>query len=852
VNRRSVLLVTGIILLALPGRAQSVADAVEAIQHARVATRILYVDAHPDDESSATLAYLARGLGANVALLSVTRGRGGQNAVGPEQGEALGVVRTAELLAAARDYGVRVYFTRAVDFGYSKTAEETLRIWGQVPFEDITRVIRVFRPEIVINAWGGVHTGHGQHQATGLLVPEAVAAAADATKFPGQLAEGLRPWHVSVILRLRRGGEGEAGGWDVPIDRISPLRGKSYSAIGLEGLVHHRSQGIPAFVNSPFLRRRIALIPTSWGRFDPQQLAEPLASLGARFPDFSPLLVPALARADEDLQAGRQAALALDWPAAARHLAAAGETMARSEAELARAAGPAEERADARWELEQARARADRALALAAALRLTARADRNDLVAGESFHVRLEWSDRRDVPLEIGAASLVVPPGWQVTQEERAAGEAAEPAAAAEHEPMRTAHRAAPMKLNAAEFTVAVPAGAAPPRSPDDVIDPWPAPLVRGRLAITITGYRFDFDVPAKSLRATSTADQLLPLALVPAISLTTDPQQLMLPGKTAGLKPLVLLVRVHDAATAPAKISLGLDAPEGWGLAPAAPLDFSGPGDQLARLVVLPPSRPGPGAYTLAPFARRGAETFRTAIEPVPEVPGRFVEHSAQTVVHVLPLALPRELRVGYVAAGDDPVPETLRQLGIQVEMLDEPELAFGNLSRFDAIVIGIRAYELRSDVARANARLLRYVAEGGTLVVQYERDFAWDRLEPAPYPATMERPAPRVTDENSPVRFLLPSSPLLNFPNEITASDFAGWVQERGLYFWNRFDRRYEAVLGMHDPGEQETTGSLVDARYGKGLYIYTGLAFFRQLPAGVPGAYRLFVNLLSQSRR
>jgi LmbE family N-acetylglucosaminyl deacetylase len=831
VNRRNnVLLVAGIILLALPGRAQSVADTVEAIQHARIATRILYVDAHPDDESSATLAYLARGLGANVALLSVTRGQGGQNAVGPEQGEALGVVRTAELLAATRAYGVRLYFTRAVDFGYSKSAEETLRFWGDVPLADIVRVIRVFRPEIVLNPWGGVHTGHGQHQAVGLLVPEAVAAAADPTKFPGQLAEGLRPWRVSAIFRLRRGGEEH--GWRVPIEQISPLRGKSYSAIGLEGLLHHRSQGIPAFVNSPFLRLPIELIPTSWGRFDPRQLAEPLTSLGTRFPAFSPILAPALARADEDLEAGQRAALALDWPTAARHLAAAGETIARAEADLARAAGPAEERAAARWELEQASTRTDRALALAAALHLTARADRNDLVAGESFHVRLEWDYRRDVPFEMGAPSLVVPPGWRVAPEERKSEDTILPASA--------------------EFTVDVPAGATPPRSPDDAIDPWPAALVRGRLAITIAGYRFDFDVPAKSLRATSTADQLLPLALVPAVSLTTDPQQLMLPAESAGAKPLVLLVRVHDAAAAPAKISLGLDAPAGWRFAPVAPLDFSGPNDQLARLEISPPDHPEPGAYTLGPFARRGTETFRTAIEPVPEVPGRFVEHPAETVVHVLALAIPKGLRVGYVAAGDDPVPETLRQLGIHVEMLDEPELAFGDLSRFDAIVIGIRAYELRSDVARANARLLRYVAEGGTLVVQYERDFAWDRLAPAPFPATMERPTPRVTDENSPVRFLLPSSPLLDFPNKITEADFAGWVQERGLYFWNRFDARYEAVLGMHDPGEQETTGSLVDARYGKGLYIYTGLAFFRQLPAGVPGAYRLFVNLLSQSRR
>jgi len=812
------------LLLAHPGRAQSLADAVEAIQHARVTTRILYVDAHPDDESSATLAYLARGLGADVALLSVTRGQGGQNAIGPEQGQALGVVRTAELLAATRAYGVRLYFTRAVDFGYSKSSEETLRFWGDVPLEDIVRTIRVFRPEIVMNPWGNVRSGHGQHQAVGLLVPEAVAQAADPKKFPEQLAEGLKPWRVSVVLRLRRGAE--ETGWRVPIDQVSPVRGESYSAIGLDGLLHHRSQGIAAFTGSPFLRLPVYMIPTSWGRFDPAQLAEPLASLATRFPDCSRTLAPALEQADEDLKASRAAALALDWPAAARDLAATGKMIAGAEGELDRASGPPEEIADARWELERVRAQTDRALGLAAALRLTARADRSDVVAGESFHVRLEWDSRRDVPFEIGAPTLVVPSGWRVVPGDR--------------------------KPREAEFTVDVPASVTPPLSPADAIEPWPDPLVRGRLPITIAGYRFDFDVPAESLRATSTADDLLPLALVPAVSLTIAPEHLMRPENATGANRLVLLVRVHEAATAPAKVSLGLDVPAGWRFVPIAPLDFSGPNDQLARLEISLPNHPQPGAYTLRPFARRGNEAFRVAIEPVPGVPGRFVEHPAQAIVHVLALAVPEGLRVGYVAAGDDPIPETLRQLGVQVDLLDEPELAFGDLSRFDAIVIGIRAYELRSDVARANARLLQYVATGGTLLVQYERDFAWNRLELAPFPATMLQPVPRVTDENSPVRFLLPLSPLLHFPNEITEVDFAGWVQERGLYFWSRFDSRYQAVLAMHDPGEPETNGSLVAAPYGKGLYIYTGLAFFRQLPAGVPGAYRLFINLLSQSRR
>ena len=218
---------------------------------------------------------------------------------------------------------------------------------------------------------------------------------------------------------------------------------------------------------------------------------------------------------------------------------------------------------------------------------------------------------------------------------------------------------------------------------------------------------------------------------------------------------------------------------------------------------------------------------------------------------VHAFDIAVPRNLRVGYVAAGTDPIPDALRRLGITVEMLDPAALEFGDLGRFDAIVVGIRAYELRSDLAAANQRLLDYAAAGGTLVVQYERNFVWDSLKPAPYPATMGRETLRTTDEDAEVKFLAPQNPLLHFPNQITEADFRGWVQERGLYDWSEFDSRYTPVLGMRDPGEAETNGSLVYTRYGKGTYIYTGLSFFRQLPEGNSGAYRLFVNLISQSR-
>ena len=256
------------------------------------------------------------------------------------------------------------------------------------------------------------------------------------------------------------------------------------------------------------------------------------------------------------------------------------------------------------------------------------------------------------------------------------------------------------------------------------------------------------------------------------------------------------------------------------------------------------------PGNYELKAYAKRGAETFETSLEPLPSLPTYLWSAPAKVPVHAFAITVPDHLRVGYIAADNDAIPDSLRRLGVEVEMLDANALAFGDLSRFDAIVLGLRAYELRSDVVAANSRLLDYAAGGGTLVVQDERPAIWDRAQARSVPATMG-PGPRITDENAAVTFTDPASPLLNFPNKIDAHDFDGWVQERGLYFWEKWDPQYHTVLSMHDPGEKDLTGSLVWARTGKGTYIYTGLSFSRQLPEGNAGAFRLFVNLLSQSR-
>jgi hypothetical protein len=248
-----------------------------------------------------------------------------------------------------------------------------------------------------------------------------------------------------------------------------------------------------------------------------------------------------------------------------------------------------------------------------------------------------------------------------------------------------------------------------------------------------------------------------------------------------------------------------------------------------------------------------------------LPTLPTQLWSEPAQCTVHVFDVLVPANLRVGYVTAEGEPVPEALERLGIRVEMLDAVALAFRDLSPFKAIVVGVRAYELRPDLPGANQRLLDYVSNGGTLVLHDQREFAWDKFHYPPYPALIsppippakegapqtQRPLPRITDENSPVKFLKPNDPLLNHPNKITTDDFKGWVQERGLYFWTQWDPKYTPLLAMNDPGEPELNGGLVYTRYGKGTYIYTGLALFRQLPEGVPGAYRLFVNLITASR-
>jgi LmbE family N-acetylglucosaminyl deacetylase len=820
----------------------SLADEVEAIHKARVVTRVLFITAHPDDEASSLVTYLSRGAGDDVALLTLTRGQGGQNAIGPEQGDQLGVVRSAELLAAAQTYGVHLYFSRAPDFGFSKTLEETLRIWGDVPLEDMVRMIRAFRPEVVINGWGGVHTGHGNHQASGVLTPEAVEAAADPSKYPDQLRQpGLTPWKVDLLVQLARGQT--PNGVLLPVNEISPVRGESYAEIGREGFMNQRSQGVVAFQNAAFLQRPSGLVKADDSAFDPAQLSEPLSWLATRFPTQASLLQPALERADQNLKRANDAALALDWPAAAAELARAGKTIQNLE-DAVKTEGTSA--AELGFELAQVRQRIDHALSIAAAVHLTAQSDRANIVGGESFTVRVALQHRQDFPdSEFATPTLELPGCWS-------------------SEPQTGQPGTAGFKVTAAAEACAEHTGAAatalPPREqlllPEML--PFPPALLRAQVRGTIEGYSFDSSTEVMAQHATPTTVVTEALRLVPPVNLVLQPTQFIVAQDHAGApQPLDILVEAHAYSNAETKPSIGLDVPSGWHVSAPQDADLKPGGDALLRFTVTPPAKFPAGNYALKAWAKvddtAGDREYRTSIEPLPSLPTYLQSEPAVTAVHAFAITVPANLRVGYIAADADidPVPDALRRVGLDVELLDPAALTFGDLGRFDAIVVGIRAYELRSDALAATERLLHYASSGGTLLVEYQRNWGSLHPTPAPYPAKMEGATIRITDETSPVRFTDPNSALLNYPNKITQSDFNGWVQERGNYFWTSWDAHYQTALAMRDPGEQEELGSLVWTRWGKGVYIYTGIEFFRQLPEGNAGAYRLMVNLLSQSR-
>jgi LmbE family N-acetylglucosaminyl deacetylase len=793
-----------------------------AVQRLTVLGTALHVGAHPDDENTALLAYLARGRLVRAAYLSLTRGDGGQNLIGKETGELLGVIRTQELLAARRIDGAEQRFTRAVDFGYSKSPAETLSIWDrQAVLADVVRVVRELRPDVVITRFPtDGRGGHGHHTASAILALEAFEAAGDPARFAEQLG-ALRPWRPKrVVWNAFRPRGGEAEGTAEPpaiqldLGAYNPLLGRSYSEIAAESRSQHKSQGFGSEARrGSRLDRFVHLAgePARQDLFDGVDLSWRRLPGGERV---GALLDEAVARFEAERPAGVVPVL-LEALAALDELAGAPATadpwIAVKRAEL----------------LEVIRA--------AAGLWLEAIAAEPEAAPGEVVEVTATAVLRSAVPLRLlrleptGAAPVAA----GVALEENRPLEQRLALRLAAEAPLSQPHW---LRQPAAKgvFRVADPALAGLPEAP---------PSAAVRFVLTAWGRELAYTLPVLC-RWTDPVEgeRYRALAVAPPVAVDLDAGALLFP--TGEPRPVQVTLRAGAPGVSG---TLRLEAPAGWAVdPPAVPFALDARGEERAfAFTVTPPGEPGVGV--LRGLVEAGAARLdrgRLTLD-YPHIPPQTLFPPAEARLVRLDLET-RGRRIGYVMGAGDEVPEALRQVGYEVVLLADADLESGDLAGYDAIVLGVRAYNTRQVLARANGRLLAYVEAGGTLVVQYNTaaDLVLEGF--APFPLEISRG--RVTVEEAPVVLLAPDHPLLTTPNRITAADFAGWVQERGLHFPGERDPRYETVVAMADPGEEALPGGILFVRHGRGAYVYTSLAFFRQLPAGVPGALRLFVNLLS----
>jgi LmbE family N-acetylglucosaminyl deacetylase len=854
----ALLLVTA--LLRLPADAQvrpvydqGAAGLAAALQRLTTTASALHTGAHPDDEDSAFMARTARGDHARVAYLSLTRGEGGQNIIGPELFESLGIIRTEELLQARRLDGGLQFFTRAFDFGFSKTRAETAERWNEREMlRDMVRVIRAFRPLVVYSRFSGTAgDGHGHHQMAGHLTPLAFDAAADPAQFPELDTEGLHAWQARKLYRGAGRGGGPAPGpvLALPTGLVDPFLGRSFAAIAAEGRSQHRSQGMgtleplgPSATSLLRVRSVVDAPSTESSVFDGidvtvtglaalaglprgairQELAAMNAAASRAIRAYEPATPHAIvAPLSEGLRATRAAR------AAVSRMTPRTAAVAHADALLQH---KEDEFADA--------------LVRAAGVTIDPLADAETVPQGGSVRVHVRTFVAGAATIRVMSARLRVPGGWTA-------------------EPIDTP-AASERPFHAASYRVEVPAAAAPtmpyylrlPRKGDMHV--WPAseaqglpfgaPPLEAEVALEIGGTSVTVVRPVEHRRVDRVRGELRRrVDVVPQVSVTLDSPLLIVPSSRSSATAERVVVRAQSFARDAMDVSVRLAVPEGWTTRPDRIPAALEPGATFsAAFDVSPPATRMPGTYTF--FAEVSAQdrAFAAGVQTVeyPHIQTHRLYTPASGVVQLFDLQV-APVRVGYIMGSGDEVPEALRRMGVDVSLLDDEAIASGDLSRFDTIVVGIRAAEARPAFVAHQGRLRQFMERGGALIVQYQQQYASRGL--LPYPAEAAGNS-RVTDERAPVTILEPSHPLFTFPNRIVSEDFDGWVQERNLYAMTGFDSRYTPLLEAADPGEPPQRGGALYGRVGEGHYVYTAYSWFRQLPAGVPGAYRQFANLIS----
>jgi LmbE family N-acetylglucosaminyl deacetylase len=860
--------------------------------------RLMQVVAHPDDEDGGMLTLEARGRGVSTLLMTLNRGEGGQNKIGSNLSDVLGVLRAEELLASDQYYGVQERFSRVADFGFSKSPEETFQKWGghDTALADMVRVIRTFRPDVLVARFSGTdRDGHGHHQASSILAKEAFRAAADPKRFPEQIAAGLEPWQAKKFYIGNVCGFGAMtcpdADWTLKLntgERNADF-GTGYIQFAMQGLRHQMSQGAANWTIDPgdrftFYRLADSVIPSTVGKDGHEKsffdgidttwagLENRLVVAGVPDPRIAEGLKRIAANVADATKAKDAATGATPLMAALREIDG-----------LLAILRPAGARtADVTNVLEEKRQQAETALNLALGATLTAdvssdgkgsdgrhelhvlkEADALTTVSpGQEFLVAVKFHNGSKLPLMVDHIKLEVPQGWN-TISGKTRPETIKPG--------EDLH---------ADFRLRVPKDAAYTRpywhrdNPDveavNHIDnekyatlPFPPPALRARVEYSVggTGVGASASTTKNGITAVVVTPFLddagkrreRPLAIVPALSVMLEPGTQVISTHN-GASTTVTVGVTSNIPPVFAGGHLRLELPKGWRSEPVGVfLKFTRRGEKQDVQFKVFPAELQEGRATIRAELDRpildGAEKYSEGYTLVTrEDLGSFYYYQpALQRVSVVDVQAPHDLKVGYIMGAGDDIPTVLKQVGMDVTMIPAEKIATEDLNKFGTIVLGIRAYDTQKDVVANNKKLLDFVSAGGTLVVQYNTgtdEFNSHKL--TPFPAELSRK--RVSVEEAPVEILKPEDSVFHYPNTITARDFDGWVQERGLYFMDEWDDHFTALLSCHDPGEDAQKGGLLQAQYGKGTYIYAAYAFFRQLPAGVPGAVRLYVNLLS----
>lgn len=852
-----------------PAADQGAAGTWQRLLELQTTASAMHTTAHPDDEHGGVLAQLSRGMGARVALLTLNRGESGDNAIGPELFDGLGLIRTEELLVSDRYYGVdEQYFTTVVDYGFSKRLEEALDKWGRENvLRDVVRVIRTSRPLVLISRFqGNQRDGHGNHQTAGLITQEAFEAAGDPARFPEQIAEGLRPWQPRKVYI---GGVRENEEYHVRVDpgAYSPWLGESYNNVARIGLSFQRSQ------NSGRLALGRGPQPGYYRRVASKVNASPKEQ---GFFDGIDTTVAGIFRAlDRPAPAGAQAALA----AVEREVAAAVAAFSVADTSacvpaLARglkatrdALALAADEPDAAFLLKVKERQFQRAIATALGLDFAADARPAGAeepsgpfaafappptmaapVPGQRFEIRAQLTNRGGVQIVPTEIALETGPGWSVA---RGRGSLA-PLAAGDTAVQR--------------FDVALsedaPLGSRPyftrkdvQQSRYDLLDPAQAhrpaatPAAVAVARFTVAGVAVEARETVRRREANLPYGyEMRELAVVPALALAVTPRHAVVPLQAASKQVSVQVDLLHNREGASSG-QLRLELPAGWSSEPASqPFQFARAGERAQYRFAVRVGSLENRSYQIQAVATAQGREFREGYDVIEkrDLETRYLYRPAATAVRGIDVFVPAGLNVGYVMGVGDQVPVGLAQLGARVTLLGEKELASADLAAFDAILTGTRAYAVREDLKTYNQRLLEYVQQGGNLIVLYNtQEFVPSRY--APFPGELPQRAEEVSEEDSPVEILAPDAQVFNWPNKIGLPDFEGWVEQRGSKFFSSWDQAYRPMIATWDKGQEPQKGGWLSASYGKGHYSYFAYAFHRQLPYGVPGAYRLLANLL-----